>query len=592
MATPDNDVTRDRIFISYRRDDATGASGRLYDWLRIGLGRERVFRDVASIGIGKWREKIDAALARSGVCVAVIGRRWADKANLRKLNDEDDMVRYEIASVLNSEGVSVVPTLVEGAAIPKIAELPAVLRPLITFWNVREVSENGWEDHTRRLVAEISGAARLEVDPKFDEWLRDAGVAHQRAAEPSVPLRTDQIDAVGRSLDALTRQLADASSAERPSRAAALAAVARGDTLVAEDLFARECEAQSREYAAVSQRIADDGQRMAEARQRMADAARNVANLALQRDINKAVTFYRKALAADPQHAETARLLGLALMLAGDLLGAREAFEISLEVAVSRSDEWAKMAAQVGLGDVLVAQGDGAGALAAYRRGLAIAETLAARDPANTQWQRDLSVSHERIGDVLVAQGDGAGALAAYRRGLAIAETLAARDPANTQWQRDRSVSHERIGDVLVAQGDGLGALAAYRRGLAIRETLAARDPANTQWQRDLSVSHERIGDVLVAQGDGAGALVAHRRGLAIAETLPARDPANAQWQIDLAVSYARLGVAQEQAIEERRGYLLRGREILIELHASGRLLRHQNEIEWFTRQLAQLGSR
>ena len=101
-------------------------------------------------------------------------------------------------------------------------------------------------------------------------------------------------------------------------------------------------------------------------------------------------------------------------------------------------------------------------------------------------------MSHKKIGDVLVAQGDGPGALAAYRKGLAIGEALAARDPANTEWQRDLSVSHERIGDVLVAQGDGPGALAAYRKGLAIREALAARDPANTEWQRDLSVSHEQ----------------------------------------------------------------------------------------------------
>ena len=40
-------TVRDHIFISYRRDDARGASGRLYDWLRIGFGREHVFRDVA-----------------------------------------------------------------------------------------------------------------------------------------------------------------------------------------------------------------------------------------------------------------------------------------------------------------------------------------------------------------------------------------------------------------------------------------------------------------------------------------------------------------------------------------------------------------
>ena len=155
--------------------------------------------------------------------------------------------------------------------------------------------------------------------------------------------------------------------------------------------------------------------------------------------------------------------------------------------------------------------------------------TLAARDPGNTQWQRDLSVSHSKLGDVLVAQGDLPGALEAYRKGLAIMETLAARDPGNTEWQRDLSVSHNKLGDVLVAQGDLAGALEAYRKGLAIRERLAARDPGNTQWQRDLSVSHNKLGDVLVAQGDLPGALEAYRKGLAIRETLAARDPGNAR---------------------------------------------------------------
>ena len=67
-------------------------------------------------------------------------------------------------------------------------------------------------------------------------------------------------------------------------------------------------------------------------------------------------------------------------------------------------------------------------------------------------------------------------------------------DPANTQWQRDLSVSHDRIGDVLVAQGDGPEALAAYRKGLDIREALAARDPANTEWQTDVAVSCAKLG--------------------------------------------------------------------------------------------------
>jgi hypothetical protein len=38
-----------------------------------------------------------------------------------------------------------------------------------------------------------------------------------------------------------------------------------------------------------------------------------------------------------------------------------------------------------------------------------LAEGSLARDPANTQWQRDISVSHNKIGNMLMMQGDGAG---------------------------------------------------------------------------------------------------------------------------------------------------------------------------------------
>jgi hypothetical protein len=97
---------------------------------------------------------------------------------------------------------------------------------------------------------------------------------------------------------------------------------------------------------------------------------------------------------------------------------------------------------------------------------------------------------------VLVAQGDGPGALAAYQAGLTIREGLAKRDPANAQWQRDLSVSNNKIGDVLVAQGDGPGALAAYQAGLTIRQGLAKSDPANTQWHVDVAASCAKLGSL------------------------------------------------------------------------------------------------
>jgi tetratricopeptide (TPR) repeat protein len=192
--------------------------------------------------------------------------------------------------------------------------------------------------------------------------------------------------------------------------------------------------------------------------------------------------------------------------------------------------------------DVELRLGNGDAALDACRKGLAIAEALARRDPANTEWQRNLSVSLNKIGDVELRLGKGDAALDAYRKGLAIAEALALRDPANTQWQRDLSVSLERIGDVELRLGKGDAALDAYRKGLAIREALARRDPANTDWQRDLSVGLNRIGDVELRLGNGDAALDACRKGLAIAEALSLRDPANTQWQRDLSISLNSIG--------------------------------------------------
>jgi hypothetical protein len=53
---------------------------------------------------------------------------------------------------------------------------------------------------------------------------------------------------------------------------------------------------------------------------------------------------------------------------------------------------------------------------------LAIAERLAKADPHNAGWQRDLSVSCNRVGVVQVAQGNLTAALHSFRDSLAIAD--------------------------------------------------------------------------------------------------------------------------------------------------------------------------
>jgi hypothetical protein len=61
---------------------------------------------------------------------------------------------------------------------------------------------------------------------------------------------------------------------------------------------------------------------------------------------------------------------------------------------------------------------------------LAIADRLTAADPANAGYQRDLSISHNKLGDLAVAVGDTRTAEQHYRAQLAIAERVGRRRPS------------------------------------------------------------------------------------------------------------------------------------------------------------------
>ena len=188
-------------------------------------------------------------------------------------------------------------------------------------------------------------------------------------------------------------------------------------------------------------------------------------------------------------------------------------------------------------GDAWIALGQSDRAMRAYADARRIATTQAAADPTNTEWRRDLSVSHSKIGDVLVARGDLAGALSAYEAGLAIRRGLSVADPTNTGWRRDLSVSHIKVGDVLVARGDLAGALSAYEAGLAIHRGLSAADPTNTEWRRDLSVALTAIAQIHEKQGAKVVALPFAQESLRIDSALAELDPSNATWKNDVIVS-------------------------------------------------------
>src|SRR5262249_50335079 len=72
-------------------------------------------------------------------------------------------------------------------------------------------------------------------------------------------------------------------------------------------------------------------------------------------------------------------------------------------------------------------------------------EQLAASSPDDLDLQRSQSIMLDEFGDTYQTLGDLDSALTAFRDSLAIRERLAASDISNT-WQRDLSVSYEKVG--------------------------------------------------------------------------------------------------------------------------------------------------
>jgi hypothetical protein len=130
---PAEDRTVPGVFISYRRKDSSGYSGRLFDVLSAQFGKENIYMDLDTIEGGDdftavIKEKVNLA----DVLVAVIGNQWltiTEDDGERRLDSAADFVHIEIAMALE-RGIRVIPVLVGGAIMPRADELPVKLRTL------------------------------------------------------------------------------------------------------------------------------------------------------------------------------------------------------------------------------------------------------------------------------------------------------------------------------------------------------------------------------------------------------------------------------------------------------------------------------
>lgn len=121
------------IFISYRRADSAPWARSLYMALEKHFVRKQLFMDVDDIKPGaEFAKVLDEKVAQCDVMLVLIGKGWLEASNergLRRLDDASDFVRIEIESALKRD-IKIVPVLVDGASMPRPADLPDRLAPL------------------------------------------------------------------------------------------------------------------------------------------------------------------------------------------------------------------------------------------------------------------------------------------------------------------------------------------------------------------------------------------------------------------------------------------------------------------------------
>lgn len=122
------------IFISYRIEDSKPWAVLIAQSLSESFGAEHVFLDKDTLHAGDWRTQIGQAIRECRVFLLVIGRRWlslGSPGGPPRLEDTQDVHRWEIATALSAPGVVLVPLTVDGASLPAAGQLPTELARLV-----------------------------------------------------------------------------------------------------------------------------------------------------------------------------------------------------------------------------------------------------------------------------------------------------------------------------------------------------------------------------------------------------------------------------------------------------------------------------
>ena len=276
-----------------------------------------------------------------------------------------------------------------------------------------------------------------------------------------------------------------------------------------------------------------------------------------QKDLEQAMAISERLIRKDPANpkVKSERAIeyqDLAIMrdFRGDRPGAVEAFRQNLELKLDilrTNPSYRKIRLGVGIaaalyGGALARMGSREEGLKQIDEGIRSLEAMPKGDDQITV-QRYLTIAHQKRADVLMMNGDTAGALKTYREVRRVLEPMAKADPQNTMLVYDMAGVDYEEGRALAASGHYNEACLSLQRALTVIESSHTGGRSGDDTVHGPSEVEIWLGDVFAGQSNFQRALEYYRKavtGLGVKDT----SSIDADTRAELGTAYAKTGRA------------------------------------------------
>lgn len=276
-----------------------------------------------------------------------------------------------------------------------------------------------------------------------------------------------------------------------------------------------------------------------------------------RRDLDQAMAISARLIQQDPANPKVKsersveyQNLALAQDAAGDRVQALDSYRKFQELKkdiLKTNPEYRKIRRAMGmstvmLGYALARMGSREEGLKSVEEGIGYFESAPKGDD-EINVKREITIARQKRGDILLMNGDTAGALKIYREGRAVLQAMAKADPANTLLQLDSAGFDYQEGRALAAAGHYAEAIASLQRSLNVYEKLPDSARSSDDSPRGSGAIYIWLGDAVARQSDPHRALLFYRKAIAaLGNTPPAKMDDDSR--CEMATAYVKMGDA------------------------------------------------